>query len=772
LKLKYIILTTLLAAFIIPAGYVTADTYFTITQSDSEVDGTNSFSGLNGATFVSTFKNTTTAGVVTHYAVVGGFIDHQISLIDVTTPTDIRAIDHVGDDTRDVDPPLAGPKNIALFINHTGQVASTSQHVGDCTGTRCEVIGIVTEYNADTISAWNFSNPATEVNFLSNHTSWIGGSKVNNVLAYDHGGIAAKAPRVAGEGPTDVAIFWNASMGVNFAAVTNYDTDGVTFYNLEDLSDMVATSNVTDGKQGVDADINRPDLELNGASGIDTFYIAQSGGGHELPYAIVTATLDDGFQIFDLDDPIHTFAVDTSSGYLVRSGGVGVPSAHANGTDGDDGFELLDGLIDVSVWNVTNNNKYAIMVAQADSSFVILDVTDPTAKMFEKQVYNHSSAGAGANGSWWNVTSPSKVETFIVDGRAYAAISSNGTTGTTPGMISIIDLYEPSSPKPVTNLVYDDMPNDASATHFDNLGGVEGMAIFTTGSETYLAATAYEDDALTILKLTGDRPSSGGSSKICGFNYDCEPPSVTEIQVGNTNLDTSKRYNDVDTTQAKVGQLVTVKATISEDFAITKVNLYFDIQGDPSWNNADAAIKYTMNGDSTQVIDDNNIFDADVDLAQLDDNLTEISFKIMFTGEMDASHIAIQSIDDSANYQILYFKDALEVTGTPTQTSTDETLDDEITQTTATVPGWVKNTAGWWADGAISEGEFVKGIQFLIEQQIIGTDAQTSSTDGTGAAIPDWVKNTAGWWADGAISEGEFVNAIEHLVKTGTIIVI
>jgi len=179
-----------------------------------------------------------------------------------------------------------------------------------------------------------------------------------------------------------------------------------------------------------------------------------------------------------------------------------------------------------------------------------------------------------------------------------------------------------------------------------------------------------------------------------------------------------------------------------------------------------------MNGDSTQVIDDNNIFDADVDLAQLDDNLTEISFKIMFTGEMDASHIAIQSIDDSANYQILYFKDALEVTGTPTQTSTDETLDDEITQTTATVPGWVKNTAGWWADGAISEGEFVKGIQFLIEQQIIGTDAQTSSTDGTGAAIPDWVKNTAGWWADGAISEGEFVNAIEHLVKTGTIIVI
>ena len=39
-------------------------------------------------------------------------------------------------------------------------------------------------------------------------------------------------------------------------------------------------------------------------------------------------------------------------------------------------------------------------------------------------------------------------------------------------------------------------------------------------------------------------------------------------------------------------------------------------------------------------------------------------------------------------------------------------------------------------------------------------------------SIPPWVKNTAGWWANNEISEDEFVNAIEHLVKTGTIIII
>ena len=100
--------------------------------------------------------------------------------------------------------------------------------------------------------------------------------------------------------------------------------------------------------------------------------------------------------------------------------------------------------------------------------------------------------------------------------------------------------------------------------------------------------------------------------------------------------------------------------------------------------------------------------------------MATVTFKIMFTGPMDTSHMAIQNIDNSRNYQMLYFRDAVQVTGTPTQTSLDGSVDDEITQTsTATVPDWVKNTAGWWAEGAISETEFVKGVEYLIKQQII-----------------------------------------------------
>ena len=37
------------------------------------------------------------------------------------------------------------------------------------------------------------------------------------------------------------------------------------------------------------------------------------------------------------------------------------------------------------------------------------------------------------------------------------------------------------------------------------------------------------------------------------------------------------------------------------------------------------------------------------------------------------------------------------------------------------VPAWVKNNAGWWANGTISESEFIQGIQFLIKDGIIQT---------------------------------------------------
>ncbi|MFB5633155.1 MAG: peptidase, partial [Nitrosopumilus sp.] len=86
----------------------------------------------------------------------------------------------------------------------------------------------------------------------------------------------------------------------------------------------------------------------------------------------------------------------------------------------------------------------------------------------------------------------------------------------------------------------------------------------------------------------------------------------------------------------------------------------------------------------------------------------------------------------------------------------------------AEVPAWVKNNAGWWADGSISESDFLKGIEFLINDGIIQVPPTSVSAESS-EGVPAWVKNNAGWWADGITTDGEFVNAIQHLMSMGLI---
>lgn len=35
------------------------------------------------------------------------------------------------------------------------------------------------------------------------------------------------------------------------------------------------------------------------------------------------------------------------------------------------------------------------------------------------------------------------------------------------------------------------------------------------------------------------------------------------------------------------------------------------------------------------------------------------------------------------------------------------------------VPSWIKNNAGWWAEGTIDDDSFIQGIQFLIKEGIL-----------------------------------------------------
>ena len=93
------------------------------------------------------------------------------------------------------------------------------------------------------------------------------------------------------------------------------------------------------------------------------------------------------------------------------------------------------------------------------------------------------------------------------------------------------------------------------------------------------------------------------------------------------------------------------------------------------------------------------------------------------------------------------------------------------------IPSWIKNNAGWWAEDLITEDEFLKGIEYLINKNIILIDATIDETayiptdSQTTKRVPDWVKNNAGWWAEGQIGDYDFLNGIKYLVNKGIILV-
>lgn len=130
------------------------------------------------------------------------------------------------------------------------------------------------------------------------------------------------------------------------------------------------------------------------------------------------------------------------------------------------------------------------------------------------------------------------------------------------------------------------------------------------------------------------------------------------------------------------------------------------------------------------------------------------------------------------------------------------------------VPEWIRSNAVWWSENQIGDSDFLKGIEYLIENNIIvisnipeqkpipsfvdpKEDPQyyiqrysnepsykdwfdtnyseytiyeaVGLPDPSQEPIPDWIHNNAQWWGDGLISDSEFLQAIKFLVESGII---
>jgi len=88
----------------------------------------------------------------------------------------------------------------------------------------------------------------------------------------------------------------------------------------------------------------------------------------------------------------------------------------------------------------------------------------------------------------------------------------------------------------------------------------------------------------------------------------------------------------------------------------------------------------------------------------------------------------------------------------------------------AQIPNWIKNVADWWADDQISENEFVTGIEYLINNNIISIsfmpcNDEIQSQYGDTKSVPDWIKNNANWWSENLIDDTDFINGLQYLIE-------
>ena len=125
----------------------------------------------------------------------------------------------------------------------------------------------------------------------------------------------------------------------------------------------------------------------------------------------------------------------------------------------------------------------------------------------------------------------------------------------------------------------------------------------------------------------------------------------------------------------------------------------------------------------------------------------------------------IQSMDDMGSWHVAFTVDPL-TQGTWNISGFEKGLPPDIPK----IPIWIKQSGYWWSTNQIDDSEFLEGIKFLVEKQIISIPLLEMYPESEWK-IPTWTKTTVGWWYDEKISDDEFLTIIKNLVKREIIIV-
>ena len=77
----------------------------------------------------------------------------------------------------------------------------------------------------------------------------------------------------------------------------------------------------------------------------------------------------------------------------------------------------------------------------------------------------------------------------------------------------------------------------------------------------------------------------------------------------------------------------------------------------------------------------------------------------------------VYSVPDPAAFGYVLFD--VDLQSKQSVSDSTETLTPTPAESETSIPSWINNSAGWWADGQIDDSSFVSGLQWLISNGIM-----------------------------------------------------
>ena len=425
--------------------------------ASSITDGQGGFSELRAARDVSIIKMDQNV-----YALVASNGDDGVQIINVSDPTNPRAVSAVTDDAGGFDT-LDGAISITTVVMNQSVYALVTSN---------------RDNGVQIIDITNINNPTAV-------TSVTDGSTDGNGNTFDE--------LFGARGITTVFVD-----GSTYAIVTSSIDDGIQIIDITDPTDPTVVTSLTDYVDDGTLDhVENADTfdTLDGSDGVATVRIGSA------IYALVAATSDDGIQIIRIAENQPEPEIIEPEPVMPDEVFVDSITTASSITDGDmdsagGTFGTLDSSRNVATVEI-GSSVYALVTSFSDDGIQIINMTDPEDPIAVSSVNRSTSGIGGALDMAFDIAitriGPS-VYALVIAGE------DDRFDSLPEGNVQIINITDPTNPRAVSLITHDG--TDSNGVTFDELRSPRGIDTFSVGPSTYAIVAGSQGNGVQIINIS------------------------------------------------------------------------------------------------------------------------------------------------------------------------------------------------------------------------------------------------------------------------------